>query len=298
MRHIRQALSVTAYDYRMWKKNIRVIATFLLTFILCFLLTDKTVSLAQEHGTTMQMFESFIWTFGDSNSILLISLLLVLLFSDMPFLSSATPLYLVRIDRKSWAVGQLIYIASATFLYMLFVLLSTMALSMKLSYPGNVWSATAAILGYSGEGEMVLLPVLVKTLEMSHPYQCTAVIFLLMLLYALLLVSVMLLFNILRGQQAGVISVFLFTVYGFVLSPATISNILKLPDELYYRANVIVGWVSPLNQATYHMHDFGYDRLPTLNQTYLIFLALIVLLFAMTLLAIRRYSFNFTGTEG
>ena len=81
MRHIRQALSVTAYDYRMWKKNIRVIATFLLTFILCFLLTDKTVSLAQEHGTTMQMFESFIWTFGDSNSILLISLLLVLLFS-------------------------------------------------------------------------------------------------------------------------------------------------------------------------------------------------------------------------
>ena len=34
----------------------------------------------------LQLVEAFVWTFGDSNSILLSSLLLLLLFADMPFI--------------------------------------------------------------------------------------------------------------------------------------------------------------------------------------------------------------------
>ena len=64
-----------------------------------------------------------------------------------------------------------------------------------------------------------------------------------------------------------------------------------------YKANVAVGWLSPLNQATYHMHNFGYDLLPRLWQTYAIFGGLIVLLMIGILLAIRRYNFMFLGTE-
>ena len=59
-----------------------------------------------------------------------------------------------------------------------------------------------------------------------------------------------------------------------------------------------MGWLSPLNHATYHMHNFGYDLLPRLWQTYAIFGALILLCFLLALRAIRKYSFNFTGTEG
>ena len=72
----------------------------------------------------------------------------------------------------------------------------------------------------------------------------------------------------------------------------------QLPDELMYKANVAVGWLSPLNHATYHMHNFGYDLLPRLWQTYLIFGILIVLFFFLSLRAIRKYNFNFVGTEG
>ena len=64
-----------------------------------------------------------------------------------------------------------------------------------------------------------------------------------------------------------------------------------------YKANVAVGWLSPLNQATYHMHNFGYDLLPRLWHTYLIFGGLILLLMIGTLFAIRRYNFMFLGTE-
>ena len=65
-----------------------------------------------------------------------------------------------------------------------------------------------------------------------------------------------------------------------------------------YKANVAVGWLSPLNHATYHMHNFGYDLLPRLWQTYGIFLLLIALCFYLSLSGVRNYNFVFSGTEG
>jgi len=298
MSKLRQACSVTAYNFRQWCRNPRIIITFALAFILCFLLSDKAVRFAHEYKTTMQLVEAFVWTFGDSNSILLSSLLLVLLFADMPFLSAGTPFYLMRIDRKTWLIGQTLYIMLATGIYMSFILLSTSVVCMSNSFIGNMWSETAAILGYSGAGKAVALPALVKTLEMSTPYECMGTIFLLILLYTLLMAFIMLSFNIRKGQVAGVVSVFVFSLFGFLLNPQLFKTIFQLPDELMYKANVAVGWISPLNQATYHMHNFGYDLLPRLWQTYVIFGILIILFFVLALRAIRRYNFNFMGTEG
>jgi hypothetical protein len=294
---LRQVCSVAAYDFRQWRRNPRIIITFALAFILCFLLSDKAVKFAREYKTTMQIVEAFVWTFGDANSILLSSLLLVLLFADMPFLSTGTPFYLMRIDRKTWLFGQVLYIILATGIYMVFILLSTSVVCMSQSFIGNMWSETAAILGYSGAGKAVALPALVKTLEMSTPYECMGTIFLLMLLYTLLMVFIMLTFNIRKGQITGVVSVFVFSLYGFLLNPQLFKTIFKLPDELMYKANVAVGWLSPLNHATYHMHNFGYDLLPRLWMTYAIFGVLITLCFIFALRSVRKYNFNFIGTE-
>lgn len=295
---IKQVLSVMLYNFRGWHKNPRIMITFCLAFILCFLLSDKAVQFAREYETTMQIVEAFVWTFGDANSILLSSLLLLLLFADMPFISSGTPFYLMRIDRKTWIAGQAVYIIVATSIYLVFILISTSLVCMTQSFVGDMWSETAAILGYSGAGQVVALPALVKTLEMSTPYTCMGTIFLLMLLYTLLMVFIMLLFNLKKGQLGGVIGMFAFSLYGFLLNPQTIQAIFQLPDELMYKANVAVGWLSPLNHATYHMHNFGYDLLPRLWQTYLIFGILIALCFFLSLRAVRKYNFNFVGTEG
>lgn len=298
MKKIRQAFLVASYNFRGWHKNPRIIVAFALTFILCFLLSDKAVRFAREYDAAMQLVEAFVWTFGDANSILLSSLMLVLLFADMPFISPATPFYLSRTNRRVWLCGQAIYIFASTAIYLVFTLASTSAVCMSQSFIGDMWSETAAILGYSGAGQAVALPALVKTLEMSTPYSCMATIFLLMLFYALLMAFVMLAFNLWKGQIAGVLSVFLFSLYGFLLNPQTIKKIFELPDELTYKANVAVGWLSPLNHATYHMHNFGYDLLPRLWQTYAIFTALIALCWFFSLRAVKKYSFNFIGTEG
>lgn len=295
---IKQIMAVAGYNFRGWRGNSRIIITFCLGFILCFLLSDKAVQFAREYQTVMQILEPFVWTFGDANSILLSSLLLLLLFADMPFISSGTPFYLVRIDRKTWILGQVVYIITATFLYLVFILVSTSLVCMSQSFVGDMWSETAAILGYSRAGQMVALPAFVKTLEMTTPYACTVTIFLLMLFYTCFLVSVMLLFNLKKGQLGGVVSVFGISLFGFLLNPETIKAVFQLPDHLMYQANVAVGWLSPLNHATYHMHNFGYDLLPRLWQTFLIFGILIVFCCYLSFRAMRKYNFYFTGTEG
>ena len=226
---------------------------------------------------------------------MLMSLLLVLLFADMPFLAPITPYYLSRCTRFAWLMGQLLYIFLSTALFMLFVLVSTCILTMTQSFAGNQWSETAAILGYSGAGQQVALPALVRTLERSLPYECMVHIFVLMLLYSLSLVSLMLTLNLKRGAAAGIGGAFAYSMFGFLLSPGTFGVLLQLPERQMYRANLIVGWLSPLNHATYHMHNFGYDALPTLHQSWIVFLGMIFLLNFCAYWVIRHYNFQFSG---
>jgi hypothetical protein len=297
MRSLKQVWTVSSYNFRGWARNPRIIITFALAFILCFLLSDKAVKFAEEYKTTMQIVEAFVWTFGDSNSILLASMLLVLLFADMPFLGAGVPYYLSRIRRSTWMWGQILYICLATFVYMLFILVSTSLICMGQSFIGNMWSETAAILGYSGAGKAVALPALVKTLEMSTPYECMGTIFLLMLLYTLLMVSIMLVINIRKGQFWGVAGVFIFSLYGYLINPQTFNAFMKLTDEQMYIANLWAAWLSPLQHATYHMHNFGYDLLPRMWMTYVIFFVFIAVCFILALRAMRKYNFNFIGND-
>lgn len=297
VKKFRMVMEAAFYNFRFWKGNARVMAVFILAFILCFLLTDKIVVFAKEHETSMQMVEAFIWTFGDSNSILLSSLLLLLLYADMPFITSATPFFLVRASRKTWVLGQLVYILLSTGIYLLFTLVSTCLLCAPYSFMKNTWSHTAAILAYSEEGKQLVLPASVKTLEMSRPYQAMLSIFILMMLYALTMVFIMMFFNIWKGTTAGVLSVLVFTSYGVLLNPEHIQKLLKLPEEFYYKARVFIGWISPLNHATYYMHNFGYDKLPTLRQTTLIFIGIILFLTLLTIRATKKFGFVFRGTE-
>jgi hypothetical protein len=296
MTDLRKVLTVAAFNFRQWKCNPRVIITFVLASVLCLLLTDKAVRFAMNYKATLQIMEAFVWAFGDANSIMISSLLLILLLSDMPFISPVTPYYLVRTRRSVWLWGQIVYVIAATLLYMLFILAVTMLMSMQVSFAGNMWSKTGAILAFSGMGAEIALPASIKAMIMSYPYACAGHIFFLMTLYTLFLALLMLMVNLRWGHSGGVIGVFIVSIYGLLLNPQIFMKIFKLPEAVAYKANVAVGWLSPLNQATYYMHSFGYDYLPRLWMTYAVFIILIAICFFAAILSMKKYNFKFTGT--
>ena len=58
------------------------------------------MTVMENYNTPVQAIEPFLWTFGDGTAILLSSLLLLLLFSDLPKMTSVTPYQLIRTTKK------------------------------------------------------------------------------------------------------------------------------------------------------------------------------------------------------
>ena len=108
----------------------QVIFTFLLEFVLSFLLTGRIMVVMENYDTPVQAVEPFLWTFGDGTAVLLSSLLLLLLFSDLPKMTPVTHISNSN-NKEKWLLGQFIYIILVTALYTVLMLLFTSVLCMK-----------------------------------------------------------------------------------------------------------------------------------------------------------------------
>ena len=293
---IRQIFFIGGQNFSGWHKNARVWMTFALGLVLCLMLSDQMITRAQTYHASIQLMEPFIWTFGDEQSVLFSTLLLLLLFADMPFIDQAVPYRLIRTTRDKWLAGQILYVIVTVIIYNVFLLAIEALIAMPWSYIGNVWSETSAAFAYSGEGTGAV-PVSMKTMEMSTPYACAWMVFLLMLLYSLFIASLMLFLNLTAGNAAGVIGALLVNLYGYLLNPELLRKIFDIPAALVYRANVLCGWLSPLRHATFPMHDFGYDYLPEISVSVMIFLMLTAGLLILSGVRMRNYNFTFIQVE-
>lgn len=293
MFEIRQSLGVVKQNFFGWKRNPRILLTFLGALILCLLLSDEVLSHTQQYETSLQMLEPYIWTYGDAKSVLLSSLLLIVLFADMPFVNQATSYQLVRMKRRVWLIGQILYVILSIVIYNLFLLIIQIIFAAPFAYAGNVWSKTAAMLGY-GSIENTMIPVSIKTMESTLPYKCTVQVFLLMFSYTLLITVIMLLMNLTVGKAWGVLCTFAINLYGVLLNPSIFQKIFDLKGNLEYRASLLCGWLSPLNHATFPMHNFGYDYLPSIYTSLIIFWGIIVVLIYFAAMKIEDYEFTFT----
>lgn len=298
MEKVKQITAAVRCNFLGFFKNPRIIITFLFSFILCFFLSDRAMMVAEYYESPMQAAEPFIWTFGDSVSILLCSLLLILLFMDLPKLSPFTPYMLVRTKKSRWLLSQFIYIFLATVLYMVYVLIITSLLCMKKTFVGNIWSKTAALLAYSSMGRELSVPSTVKVMESTSPYECMLQIMILLILYALTLSFLMLYVQMKKGKKAAMAAGLSYSLFGFLLNPNVLAKILQKEEYEMYQVRRVIGWISPLNHATYGMHDFGYDSLPSMGQSCLIFFLLLLLLVFLSFHTLKKYNFSsFTGVS-
>lgn len=296
MEAVKQVAAAVRWNFLGFFKNPRVIITFLFSFILCFFLSDRAMMVADYYESPMQALEPFIWTFGDATAILLCSLLLILLFLDLPKLSPFTPYMLLRMKKSRWLFAQLFYIFLVTALYMFYVILVTSLLCMQKTYPGNIWSKTAALLAYSQMGKKLSIPSTVKVMESTTPCSCSMQIMALLVCYALTLSFLMLYFQMKLGKKAAIFAGLSYSLFGFLLNPEILAKILRKEEYEMFLVRRITGWISPLNHATYGMHDFGYDVLPSIGQSCMIFLVILACLSGLSFHTLKKYNFSsFTG---
>ena len=63
------------------RKNPRFYLSLTLGFLLCWLLTDKTMQISRTYLTSVQLVEPFVWCYADGDSILYAALVLMLMLS-------------------------------------------------------------------------------------------------------------------------------------------------------------------------------------------------------------------------
>ena len=144
---IKQVFVIAGQNFAMWKRSPRVWLTFIIGFVMCLMLSDNVISYAQRYETILQILEPFIWIYGDATSIMLSSLLLILLFADMPFIDQITPYKIIRVNRKIWISAQIVYVIGATLIYNVFLFCIMAFITAQSRVDSEVHSVFEVIVG-------------------------------------------------------------------------------------------------------------------------------------------------------
>lgn len=295
---LRASLECTFWNLRLLRKNVRFYLGLAVGFSICFFLTEKIVSLAKIFGTPMQIFEPFIFSFADGDSVLFASLALLLPLSQIPTLTAPASYLIFRSGKKSWVTGQMLTVVLVSIFYSFFLLFTTALFTIGNCSFANRWSDTATVLSFAPYQFDVALNIVRRTVKYTTPGSCAAAIFILTSLYMTFLSLINLLLSLRFGKRAGMNAVVILSFICYILTPDRFMVWLNVPDEKFKSvANLAAAWISPLQHCTYTMHSFGYDRLPTFGQSYLIIGGISLLLLALCFFVTRWITFTFHKGE-
>ncbi len=286
------------WNLRLLRKNLRFYLGLFSGLSICFFLTEKIIAYAKIFGTKVQVFEPFIFSFADGDSVLFASLALLLPLSQIPRLDAAASTLHFRNGKKSRVAGQVMTVMVISLLYSFFLLLVTCLLTLGNVSFVNKWSDTAQVMSFAPYQFDVALEVVRRTVKYTVPGTCCLVIFILTALYMLMLSLLNLFVSLILGKRSGMNAVLIFSFIVYLLTPDRFMVWLNIPDDKFrYIANLASVWVSPLKHCTYTMHTFGYDRLPTFTQSFLLMGSLCLILLILCLLLTRRLTFIFHQGE-
>ena len=168
MCNLRDAFVCAGWNLYSLRKNPRFYMSLLLGFLLCWLLTDKTMAISRTYLTNVQLLEPFVWCYADDDSILFSALVMMLMFSAFPRLDTPASHLIFRTTRLNWLLGQIVTVFILTLGYSLMILASSMVMCIGCNvFVANKWSETATMLSFSPASFEVALTVMRKTVKLT-----------------------------------------------------------------------------------------------------------------------------------
>lgn len=266
-----------------WKHNPRIICTFVVLFFLCLTMTSEYVGYSEEIGLPIQIFEPFILMFTQKYSLLVIMLVFLLLYQDVPFINECTPYLLVRKNRLTWAIGQIQYICISTLAILLFALVVCMLSGISASYFQNKWSDTALFTAYGGALNESA-PVDMALIENLNPYISVVYIITLFFVGTLTLNMILFSFNLWKGKFVGLCVISGMIFIGYLFSAELIFKEWSPWLSIAYHVNL----------AEHKFSDIG--TAPKISDSILILLLISICSFLWVCRLARKYNF-FVGEK-
>lgn len=295
MKCLRDSFMYVGWNLSSLKRNIRLYFCLTLGGMICWLLTSETLRLSLVFNTNVHILEPFIWCFSDSDGILYVSLILLLLTASFPNLGAATSYLLFRSNRSTWIVGQILTVFLLTFIYCVFLVVISMLCCNGNIIFENRWSETAFVLSFSPALSHSELEISRKMIKSINPYDCVLQIFCLMIQYMLFLSLIQIVATLRKNKRIGISIVFSLELVDYILVPNRLQTWLRLPSGVDYYAKIIAAWCSPLQHVTYIMHNYGYDYLPKLWVSHIIMGSISLVMVMYSYFLTKKYDYCFLG---
>lgn len=124
-----KSFRICIQNIRKWNSNPRIWMTFILALLFSYLYT-KGLSVACEYveEDMSPWLYPFLFTYRYMKIIFMFPV--VFIFCDAPFIDENQPYVMLRTRRITWSIGQVMYIYAGSFLYMLFLVLSSVIVNI------------------------------------------------------------------------------------------------------------------------------------------------------------------------
>lgn len=264
MKSVKISLIVAIQNIRKWRTNYRIWILLILTmiFVQCYTKEISTQALIMEMKISPWLFP-FLYT--DRYIRILFMLPLLFIYCDAPFIDKNQIYILMRCRRKSWGIGQIIYIFMTSAIYFSFVAAMTIVLNIRNIDYMNDWGKVLGTLAFSSIPLVKGTAVTISTYILTYftPVQAMFFTWLLSVLCGGVLGLIIYVCNILsKTKGTGIVA----TGFLIILSAAVSGN---------ERAQ----WFSPVSWSTLNKLDVAkLTHYPTITYVLAAYTIMILIL--------------------
>lgn len=272
--------NVAQTEYIKWICNPRILIFMILYVFLYDYIIQEMLKAAHKMGEMLMVFEPFIAMTNSSLLIMVIPAVFIVLVSDFPKTDGNTMFYISRVGKNNWMFGQLLFGIMAAGSYLMSILVISVTLVVRHSFGENMWSnvITSYTKAFPNE-KMARIPMLVngKLYNNMTPVQTVILTITLLMLY-LMVMELMLLVSFSVGKR----------MMGILISYTIIgvgSALCGLKSKIQ--------WVFPSAHSIAWLHFDDVLRIQKfkISYSYIYFIVLLIVLFAVSLVTVKRYDF-------
>ncbi|HOV40393.1 MAG TPA: hypothetical protein PLM59_01250 [Oscillospiraceae bacterium] len=280
---------ICLYQLRQAFSSPRIYIALLIGSVMQIISCIPLFDFAKMQNQPLCIFEGFIYFNCDTYIASAAFLGIILLVSDIPFSSQNETYILMRISRKKWVYGKVIYLFLSCVLYYLVVFLVGAIFISENAYIGNVWSRPIYYLAKDSSSSLavnynVYFPYKHILLGLS-PFSAMTASFFLSVLYAFLMSLIIFLLNLNLSRPLSYGIAMLVHIIGYLLA--------ALFSSYFYMKFSLLG------NSLLMYHDIkGYYKgklFTTIPQSIFIFIVLSIIILFLILKSIKNYDFRTTA---
>ena len=272
--------NVASVEYTKWIYNPRLLILLILFVFIYDYIIEELIESANKMGSMIMVIEPFIAMANSELLIMVIPAVFIVLISDFPKTDGNSLFYISRVGKTNWMLGQMLFGVMSAITYLFSIVFMSCVMVSKHAYAKNMWSPVITSYTKMFPNEIrSRIPMLINGRLYNNltPLQAFLITITLLLLYLVTMELFLLVGFSLGKRMIGMLAGFMIIAVG--------SSLCGIGSKAQ--------WAFPSAHSIAWLHYDYVLRMQKVNikYSYLYFILIIIVLFVVSALSVRRYDF-------